>query len=460
MTKNKSSLVVGKTVLTMNEERQIINDAAIKVTNGRIAEIGKREEILKKNSDLVIHGGDNFLLIPGLINAHQHLTGDRLIRSCIPDSITDNEAIFDWAIPIHEAHTSEDDEISATLVLAESARNGITFTVEAGTVAHPGSVLKGFENIGVGGTLGSWGWDVGDGPYSGKTVDDVLIRQLDVLELTKEHPSVKGWVTLVGHDLMSDDLLKKASELAIENSTNLTFHLSPNLSDVESYLERTGVRPVLHLKDLGVLGEHLLIAHAVHLDDQELETLINTKTAIASCPWAYLRLGQGVTKLGRHPEFFSRGGSLSLGCDAGNAGDNVDILSSAKLFAGLIQESEIEGMSSASISALELATIEGAKAIGLSNEIGSIEIGKRADIVFIDLEDQAWKPQSPDPVKQLIWSAGTSGIHSVMALGEMVVVEGTCLKIDEEEKFSDLQERQQRLLGDAGLEPRPHWPTV
>ncbi|MBO60187.1 MAG: hypothetical protein CL440_08305 [Acidimicrobiaceae bacterium] len=106
MTKNKSSLVVGKTVLTMNEERQIINDAAIKVTNGRIAEIGKREEILKKNSDLVIHGGDNFLLIPGLINAHQHLTGDRLIRSCIPDSITDNEAIFDWAIPIHEAHTS------------------------------------------------------------------------------------------------------------------------------------------------------------------------------------------------------------------------------------------------------------------------------------------------------------------------------------------------------------------
>ena len=120
MTKNKSSLVVGKTVLTMNEERQIINDAAIQVPNGRIAEIGKREEILKKNSDLVIHGGDNFLLIPGLINAHQHLTGDRLIRSCIPDSITDNEAIFDWAIPIHEAHTSEDDEISATLVLAES----------------------------------------------------------------------------------------------------------------------------------------------------------------------------------------------------------------------------------------------------------------------------------------------------------------------------------------------------
>lgn len=456
---NNSSIVVGNTILTMNKKREIITDGALKIIDGRIVEVGKRQEIEDNNTDLVVYGGEDFLLMPGLINAHQHLTGDRLIRSCIPDSITDNEAIFDWAIPIHEAHTSEDDEISALLVLTESVKNGITFTVEAGTVANPVSVLKAFETVGVGGTLGSWGWDVGEGPCVGKTAAEALDRQLEVLKLTSDHPLVEGWVTLVGHNLMSDELLIEASELAKENSTNLTFHMSPNYTDVENYLEKVGVRPITHLQDLGVLGEHLLIAHAVHLDDYELETLLTTNSAVVSCPWAYLRLGQGVTNFGRHPEFFIRGGRLSLGCDAGNAGDNVDLLSSAKLFAGLMQESEFESSTPSSNCALESITILGAEAIGLSEEIGSIEVGKRADVVLVDTKHQAWQPQSPDPVIQLIWGAGTSGIHSVIASGKLVVENGNCLTVDESEIFSDLHKRQKRLLGQAGLAPRPYWPT-
>jgi len=293
----------------------------------------------------------------------------------------------------------------------------------------------------------------------GKTAAEALGRQLEVLELTSDHPLVKGWVTLVGHNLMSDELLIEASALAKENSTNLTFHMSPNYTDVENYLEKVGVRPITHLRNLGVLGEHLLIAHAVHLDDHELETLLTTNSAVASCPWAYLRLGQGVTNFGRHPEFFTRGGRLSLGCDAGNAGDNVDLLSSAKLFAGLMQESEFKSSTPSSNCALESITILGAEAIGLSEEIGSIEVGKRADVVLVDTKHQAWRPQSPDPVKQLIWNAGTSGIHSVIASGKLVVENGNCLTVDESEIFSDLHERQKRLLDQAGLTPRPYWPT-
>ena len=206
-------ILYGHTIITMNEERQILKDAAIKIVEDRIIEIGSKEELLASNPKASVVGSENFMLIPGLVNSHQHLTGDRLIQSCIPSSIEDTEAIFEWSVPIHSSHNPEDDEISATLSLAESARFGITFTVEAGTVAFPEMVLKGFETVGVGGAIGSWGWDIGDGPYANST-SGVLDRQLQVMELTKNHPSVKGWVTLVGHDLMSDELVQKASNLA------------------------------------------------------------------------------------------------------------------------------------------------------------------------------------------------------------------------------------------------------
>ena len=128
-------------------------------------------------------GGPNRIVLPGFVNAHQHLTGDRLVRSAIPDDLAPGAAIFTWAVPIHAAHTPDDDELSATASLAEAVGNGITFTVEAGTVAHPDRVLAGFDRVGVGGTLGSWGWDVEGQPWAG-SVAEVLDRQRTVLELT------------------------------------------------------------------------------------------------------------------------------------------------------------------------------------------------------------------------------------------------------------------------------------
>ncbi len=109
----------------------------------------------------------------------------------------------------------------------------------------------------------------------------------------------------------------------------MTMHLSPTSSDPERYLERTGRRPVEHLADLGVLGRHLLIGHGVWLDDAEVELILSTETAIAYCPWAYLRLGQGVCANSRHAEIVERGGRVALGCDATNASDSIDILRTA-----------------------------------------------------------------------------------------------------------------------------------
>ena len=152
-----TDLIVAGTLLTMDGERTIWSDGGVLVRAGLIDAIDQRLALLEQHPDARVVGGPESIVTPGFVNAHQHLTGDRLIRSCIPDDIPTGEAIFDWVVPVHAAHTGDDDELSATLSLLEAVGNGITTTVEADTVAHPERVAAAFERVGVRGTVGTWG---------------------------------------------------------------------------------------------------------------------------------------------------------------------------------------------------------------------------------------------------------------------------------------------------------------
>ena len=447
----------GDVVITMDPQRRMLAGGAVGIRGDRIVAVASRDALVEQYDVGAEVGGPGHLVLPGFVNAHQHLTGDRLVRSAIPDDLTSGEAIFTWAVPVHGAHTPDDDELSATLSLVEAVGNGITFTVEAGTVAHPERVLAAYDAVGVGGTLGSWGWDVEGVPWSGP-VADVLDRQRAVLAMTAGHPRVHGWVTLVGHDLMSDDLAVAASELAREAGTGLTFHLSPTDSDPAAYLARTGRRPVVHLDALGALGPHVLLAHGVHLDDDEVTVVLARGVAVASCPWAYLRLGQGVTRHGRHAELVERGGRVALGCDAENAGDAIDILRVATLAAGLAKDTRQAPTRFGAHDVLALATIGGAAAIGMDHEIGSLEPGKRADVVVVATDGPEWVPLAPDPVLQLVWASDGRSVRHVIASGRVVVRDGRCVTVDVDALGRAAQERQHRLLDEAGLAPRPRWP--
>ena len=443
-------IIAADTVLTMEPGATHLDGTAIAVAGERIAAIAPTPVLTATYPNTPVVGGSGFIAIPGLVNAHQHLTGDRLIRSMIPDDLEAGRAVFDWAVPAHAAHTPDDDELSATLSLIEAACNGVTFTVEAGTVAHPDRVLAAFDHVGVGGTLGSWGWDVGGGPCAG-SVDEVLDRQREVQRLTAGHRRVDGWVTLVGHDLMSDALVAAASELALDSGTGLTFHLSPTAAEATGFVARTGVRPVVHLDRFGVLGRHVLIAHGVHLADDEIDRLVHNDTALAYCPWAYLRLGQGVTRAGRHVEFIRRGGRVALGCDAENAGDAIDVLGVVALAAGLAKDMAGDPTVFGAHDALHHATLGAAVALGMDHEIGSISIGKRADVVLVDTTGPEWVPRSPDPVLQLVWASDGRSVRHVVASGRIVVRDGEPTLVDRESLNLEAQQRHDRLVRDAGL---------
>ena len=450
-------LVAGGEVVTMDPVRRVLSGGTVAVAGGVIVAVGRTGELRAAHPEAVVIDATGCVVTPGLVNAHQHLTGDPLVRCCIPDRLAPGASITEWAVPLHAAHSADDDELAATTTAIESLRYGVTTVVEAGTVAHPARVAAGMTRAGLRGTIGTWGWDVGDGPYAAPA-DEVLDRQREVLDAFPVGGLVEGWVTLVGHSFASDALLVGAAALARSRGIGMTLHLSPSSADPADYLARTGRRPVVHLESLGVLGPHLLIAHGVWLDDVEIEALLSTRSAVAYCPWAYLRLGQGVTRAGRHAELVERGGRVALGCDSANAGDLADILRAAALAAGLARDARLAPERFGADTAFELATIAGAEAIGMGARIGSIEPGKRADLVVHDTRSPAWTPIG-DLAHQLVWGTDGRSVRDVVVDGRVVVRDGRCTTVDEAALRAEAQAAQRALLARAGITLRPTWPT-
>jgi 5-methylthioadenosine/S-adenosylhomocysteine deaminase len=451
-------LVLGGRVVTMDAERRVLHGGGVAVLGDRIVAVDGAAALQARFPDAPVLDASDGVITPGLVNAHQHHTGDPLMRGCIPDDLVPGTSIFEWSVPAHGAHQGDDDELAATIVATESLRNGVTTIVEAGTVAHPHRVAAGMVAAGARGTIGTWGWDVEEGPFAAPA-DEVLDRQRAVLDAFPLGGQVEGWVTLVGHSLASDALLAGAADLARERGVNMTMHLSPTKSDPEMYLERHGRRPVVHLAALGVLGRHLLLAHGVWFDDAEVGLVLESGTAIAYTPWAYVRLGQGVSRMGRHAEMARRGGRIALGCDANNASDSADVLRQAALAAGLAKDTAIDPTSFSAHTALEWATIAGAEAIGMADRIGSIEPGKLADLVVHDARGPHWAPPG-DIALQLVWGTDGRTVRDVLVGGEVVLRDRRSTRVDEDALAADARRASAALLERAGITVPHRWPVV
>ncbi|GAA3391891.1 amidohydrolase family protein [Cryptosporangium minutisporangium] len=452
-----SLLVVGGDVVTMAPGREVLTGATIAVVGGRIAALGTAEEMRLRYPGADELDATGCVVTPGMINAHQHTTADPLTRSGIPDDIDSQQAIFEWAVPLHSAHTGGDDEISAMLTAAESLRRGVTTLIEPGTVAHPLRVAAGLKRTGIRARLNGWGWDAEGLPFSAPA-DEVLARQEELVRALGTTDRVSAWITLLGHDLVSDALFQGAAALAERLDTRMTWHISPGQNDIPGYAQRSGNRPVVHLQKLGVLGPRLLLGHAVWLDDDEVDAILETDTAVASSPGAYLRLGQGFTRAARHVELIRRGGRVALGCDSHNAGDVPDILRAAMLFTGLsLDRGDAEPVHAHE--ALALATIDGARAIGLGDEIGSIEIGKAADLVVFDTTDPVWTPRG-DEALQLVWGMPSHTVRDVLVDGEIVVRDQQLQLVDYDDLRQCAAENSHHLLRRTGITPFRRWPRI
>jgi 5-methylthioadenosine/S-adenosylhomocysteine deaminase len=457
-------LIRGAMIVTMDAQRRIITDGAVALRGDRIIAVGKRADIEPRIAAAEIIDGRRFVITPGYINGHVHVTGEPLTRGLVPDSAAWRANVFDWLIPLHRADTEEGERLSARFAAAELLRNGVTTFLEAATVSSLDAVIDAVREVGIRARIGQRAQDrMPNAPMSQSAMTDAAIK---ILQTEMERFPVSGgalvgaWPGLVGHITATDELWRAAVDLAREHGAGVTAHMSPDEEDPDWYLAHIGRRPIQHLAEIGVLSERVNLTHAIHLDDAEVDCLAQTGANVIHCPATALKGAYGTTGFGKFPEMAAKGVNILLGTDGANNNNNSGDLSRCMwLMAGLFKDARRDSSLFPAHEALEMATLNGAKGLGLADQIGSIEIGKKADIVLHDTDRPEWR-RLLNVVNQLVWSADGRGVHTVFVDGVKVVENYRCTLIDEDALYAEVEEAGRALAGRAGLWNSGPWPIV
>lgn len=456
------TVIANAVVVTMNGAREILADGAVAFAGDRIVDVGPTAEVDARTVGAERIDASRRVVVPGLVNAHIHVTGEPLTRGFVPDDLPFEENVFGWLSPLGACATEDDERLAAQLAAVEMLRTGTTAFLEAGTGWYLDAVAEALVEVGIRARVGRRIWDVPQQPAKFRQSTDVAIANLAAgLDRHRSHANgrVKATAILVGHTTCSDDLWRAARQLADEHGCGLSFHMSPAASDPEGFLARTGLRPFEHLDRLGVLAADTTAVHCVHVDDSEIEILAARGCNVVHCPTTALKVAYGVTTIGRFPEMLAAGVHLCLGTDGNNASNYSDLMRATYLAAGLFKDARRDPTLIPAEQALELATLGGARALLADDEIGSIEIGKRADLVLHDRDRPEWTPLH-DVVSQLVWSADGRSVDTVYVDGRKVVEHGHLTTIDEDRLFFEAQRAGSALVGRSGLPKQSRWPVV
>ncbi len=446
------TLISGAVIVTQDEERRIIRDGALAIRGDRIAALGKRSELEDKVDATSVIDGRRFVITPGFIDAHIHITGDPLTRGYVPDDISDafGDTLQRWVIPRYLAHTPADERLSARLAAVEMLRAGTTCFLEAGTIRYLDEVFEGLVEAGIRGRIGAWV----EGRAFSPEDDEAALTGKAIRLLEQEvarFPADSGarlaaWPILIGHSTNTDEVWKAAKALADASNLGVSAHLSPYRADPAWYLDNLGRRPVAHLAEIGVLGDNLCLTHLVHIDDHEAALLAESRTNAILCPFAALKGAFGISALGRAPEMAQAGMNIALGTD----GYGSDLMQKMALAAALFKDARQDTKIFPAGQALDMATLNGARALQLQDEIGSIAVGKKADFVLHDTDRPEWRPVL-NVLQQLVWCADGRGVHSVWVDGVRVVENYRHTQVDEDELYAAAQVAGEAIIKRSGI---------
>jgi 5-methylthioadenosine/S-adenosylhomocysteine deaminase len=224
-------------------------------------------------------------------------------------------------------------------------------------------------------------------------------------------------------------------------------HASENKNECALVESETGLRNVAYLDSLGLSGRHVVLAHCVHLDAAEFQTLAKTRTNVAHCPSSNLKLGSGIAEI---TSMLNQGICVSLGADGAACNNRLDMFTEMRSMA-LLQKAMHGPDAMPAMQTLRIATIEGAKSLGLEREIGTLEIGKRADVTVVNLDSLHSTPCSTDSISALVYSAQTSDVQSVVIDGQLVMKDRELLTLDERAVRQDANRERAELMKRAGI---------
>lgn len=454
-------------VLTVDARDTVLEDAALVVEGARIAAIGPSAEVEERfpaeSVDTVVDGRRHGV-VPGFVDAHVHLS-ETLSRAVFPDNLGTRAWVFNWAKPFY-AHVGPDDErVSVLLGATEMLHCGTTCFLDMGSQHDAGITVQAAAEVGIRGCTGRHAADVKPAEIPPRWTDEMVRHHffpsaqaaLDVLEQQVRDWNgyadgrIRCWVNIEGKEPCSPELHVGARALAERLGVGTTYHLATSIEEARVSERRHGLWPVERIERLGGLGPNLVIAHGVAVKDEEVPLLAAHDTKIAFCPSTSLKLAKGATAIGKYPEMRDAGVTVGLGTDGVSAAGNMNLMRQLYLVAGLFKDARLDETQVGAQQALRMATIEGAKALGWDDEIGSLEVGKRADFVLFDLEHFEWTPYD-DPLQALVWSVTSASIAETWVDGRPLYRDGRVVTVDEPALHVEARERARDISRRAGLD--------
>jgi 5-methylthioadenosine/S-adenosylhomocysteine deaminase len=439
-------LIIPRHIVTSDSEGNIFEEHIIELWGNEIHAIKKYNEFFINNFDGEVLNINHLTVIPGFVQTHIHLC-QTLFRG-----LADDLELLDWLqlkiFPFENAHDKNSLRVSSKLGINELIAGGTTTILDMGTLNHQEVIFEELISSGMRAIAGKCMMDVNDlfPEFKGSTQSEVE----ESYKMAKEFHNYYSGKIKYGFAprfvlSCSEKLLRETGEMVKDfNGSIFHTHSSENKDEISEVRKRFNKENIDYFNSLNVLSDHSVLAHCIHVSDNEIKILENKNVRVAHCPSSNLKLGSGIANI---PYYLEKGISVSLGADGAPCNNNLSIFEEMRL-ASLIQK-PIHGATAMDAETIfSMATIEGAKALHLENEIGSIEPGKKADLVFMDLDDTELPMlNSKDQIySSIVYSASKKNIHSVMVDGEFVFNNGKSLMYDQNELLSTGKSELNKLL--------------
>ncbi|MFB6180915.1 MAG: amidohydrolase family protein [Candidatus Nanohalobium sp.] len=408
-------------LVTQNQEREVLENVDVLIEDGEIVEIG-RGLLDRVSADSVLDCSEK-VVVPGLVNLHTH--SSMTVLRGISDNVCLDEWLEDYIFPAEQRMGEEEVFLGSMLACIEMLETGTTCFNDM--YFHMEEVADAVERSGIRAVL-SHGLMDSNGEAE-------LWEAENLVRKYKDHERIVPGIAPHSVYTCSEGLLLDTKELADKYGTVYHIHLSETRDENKRVKEEKGMTPTEYLDELAILDEDVVAAHATHLTQEDVIRLQGRKTGIAHNPAANLKLGSGRADI---PNLRRRGLNIGLGTDGPASNNSLNLFDEAKTASLIHKEESPEAVTEQDI--LDMLTIDAAKALNLEDRIGSIEEGKKADLVTVDLNKPSMRPFHGvrGVISNLVYSFD-GDVSEVFVNGELVVRNGEALNLDREKVFKAVQ---------------------
>lgn len=450
-------LITNGIILTMDKDRRIIKDGAVAIGDGKIQAVGKTSDIKKSYSGDKTIDATGFVVMPGFINTHVHM--GMTIQRGLGEYLTLLDRLNKTIFPVAAEVSKEEAYLASTLGYIESIKAGVTCCNDIILERYTDRVIQAAVDVGIRADVGKNLSDIkGIGPKKLIQETNKAIRESKRL--------IRKWNNALNERIRyrlcpqfvascTDELLEKVADLSRKFNLGIHTHTNQDWDLLQMARKRTGMSEIEYLDTLGLTGPRSIFAHCVHVSTRELKILSRTKTCVSYSPVIPTKTGAGIAPIAW---LVRNGVTVGLGTDSAGLDTNQDIFEEMRMAGALQRGSFLDPTALPSEKLLEMATIDGAKALSLDNKIGSIEKGKKADIILVNFRKPHLKPNHKRLISHLVWAAYPSDVETTIVDGKIVMENRILQTVDEPSVLEKVDKMAEGVLKRVGYEEKSAWP--